>query len=86
MPCILFNLSPKINAEDMTLAGAHLSAPYVDQYGETDDSLVRGNPLHLDAEKYAALDRMWLLHEIPDKISSMFDPEAFVIQEHWSKY
>ena len=75
-----------INAESIAFAGAHLSAPYVDQYGETDDSLVRGNPLHLDAEKYAAVDRMWLLHEIPDKISSMFDPEAFMIRRDWSEY
>ena len=39
------------------LSGAYLSAPYVDEYGETDKGLKRGNPLFLDQEKYAELNR-----------------------------
>ena len=40
-----------------TTRGAYLSAPYVDEYGETDKGLKRGNPLFLDQEKYAELNR-----------------------------
>ena len=38
-------------------SGAYLPAPYVDEYGETDKMLRRGNPLMLDEEKYAELNR-----------------------------
>ena len=67
-------------------AGAFLSAPYVDEYGETDDGLRRGNPLRLDAEKYAEVNKMWLLHEIPDKISAEFDPEVNIMRGDWNTY
>jgi len=37
--------------------GAFLPAPYLDEYGETDRGLKRGNPLYLDEEKYEELNR-----------------------------
>ena len=46
-----------IDNNTATLSGAYLPAPYVDEYGETDKGLRRGNPLMLDEEKYAELNR-----------------------------
>jgi hypothetical protein len=34
--------------------GCFVSPPYLDQYGETDQGLRRGNPLHLSHERYTA--------------------------------
>ena len=61
--------------------GAFLPAPYLDEYGEADKGLKRGNPLYLDMEKYEELNRMWLRNEVPEKIARMFDPEILVYIE-----
>ena len=37
--------------------GTFLSAPYLDEYGEADKGLKRGNPMYLDQEKYEELNR-----------------------------
>lgn len=61
--------------------GAFLPAPYLDEYGEADKGLKRGNPLYLDMEKYEELNRMWLRNEVPEKIARMFDPEILMYIE-----
>ncbi|UYV79674.1 UBR1 [Cordylochernes scorpioides] len=48
--------------------GCYLSPPYVDEYGETDQGLMRGNPLHLCLEHYRTLHRLWLNHELAETI------------------
>ena len=63
--------------------GAYLSAPYVDEYGEHDDMLKRGNPLKLDSQKYADLKKMWTNNEIHDKISRSFDQDLLIISADW---
>ena len=65
------------------LLGAFLSAPYVDEYGEFDDGLKRGNPLHFDPDKYEELKKMWLNNQVPDKISRSFDPDILIITADW---
>ena len=45
--------------------GIFIQPPYVDQYGETDAGLRRGNPLHLCQEKYRKLYKLWLNHAVP---------------------
>ena len=48
----------KQQEHDTTLfLGTFLPAPYIDEYGETDKGLKRGNPLSLDPEKYEELNR-----------------------------
>jgi len=37
--------------------GTFLSAPYLDEYGEADKGLKRGNPMYLDQDKYEELNR-----------------------------
>lgn len=48
--------------------GCLMSAPYLDDYGETDQGLRRGNPLHLCQERYKKLHLMWLSHGIHEEI------------------
>ena len=49
--------------------GCFFKSPYVDQYGETDPNLRRGNPLQLCPEKYRKIYKLWLNHQIPQEIS-----------------
>jgi len=49
--------------------GCFLPAPYVDDYGETDVTLKRGNPMHLCKTAYKDLHRLWLSHSIPEKVA-----------------
>ncbi len=47
----------------------------MDEYGETDSGLIRGNPLHLDPTKYNDLAKVWINGDIPARIARSFDPE-----------
>ncbi|CAG0889985.1 unnamed protein product [Darwinula stevensoni] len=53
--------------------GCFISPPYLDDYGETDAGLRRGNPLHLSRESYQKLERLWLGHGIPEKINHVME-------------
>ncbi|XP_051941847.1 E3 ubiquitin-protein ligase UBR1 isoform X3 [Hippocampus zosterae] len=49
--------------------GSTYPAPYLDDYGETDPHLGRGNPLHLCPERYRKLKKMWQTHCILEEIA-----------------
>jgi len=49
--------------------GCYVSPPYLDQYGETDQGLKRGNRLTLCTERYKKLERIWLNHGIPEEVA-----------------
>ncbi|XP_035225375.1 E3 ubiquitin-protein ligase UBR2-like [Stegodyphus dumicola] len=49
--------------------GCFTAPPYVDEYGETDQGLFRGNPLHLCSERYEELHELWLSHNVPERVS-----------------
>lgn len=49
--------------------GCFVSPPYLDEYGETDQGLRRGNPLTLCADKFQKLQHIWLGHGIHEIIS-----------------
>ncbi|XP_067943651.1 E3 ubiquitin-protein ligase UBR2-like isoform X2 [Watersipora subatra] len=49
--------------------GCFLPAPYVDDYGESDVQLKRGNPLHLCSTAYRDLHRLWLSHGIQQRVA-----------------
>ncbi|XP_077477327.1 E3 ubiquitin-protein ligase UBR1 isoform X1 [Stigmatopora argus] len=49
--------------------GSTYPAPYLDDYGETDPHLGRGNPLHLCPERYRKLKQMWKQHCILEEIA-----------------
>uniref|UniRef100_A0A672KZY2 E3 ubiquitin-protein ligase n=1 Tax=Sinocyclocheilus grahami TaxID=75366 RepID=A0A672KZY2_SINGR len=49
--------------------GSPYPAPYLDDYGETDPQLGRGNPLHLCPERYRKLFHMWQQHCVLEEIA-----------------
>ncbi|XP_037871161.1 E3 ubiquitin-protein ligase UBR1 isoform X2 [Bombyx mori] len=59
--------------------GAKMPAPYLDTYGETDQGLSRGNPLHLCHERYEALRILWLSHGVHERIARALDTNMLVI-------
>ena len=63
--------------------GCFVQPPYLDQYGETDTGLRRGNPLHLCPEKYRKIYKMWLNHSIPEEISHTLESNQFLITTPW---
>jgi len=53
--------------------GGFISPPYVDEYGETDQGLRRGNPLRLSYQKYEFFRRLWINHGIPEEVVRLND-------------
>ena len=66
-----------------TSKGCFILPPYVDQYGETDPGLRRGNPLKLDREKYRKIYKLWLNHSIPQEISHSLEANHYMIHTPW---
>ncbi|CAH0663514.1 unnamed protein product [Chilo suppressalis] len=58
--------------------GAMLPAPYLDSYGETDQGLRRGNPLHLCPERYEKLRILWLSHGLHERIARALDNNMLI--------
>lgn len=64
--------------------GCFLSAPYLDDYGETDQGLRRGNPLHLCSESYKKLQLLWLGHGIHEEIARKTEAQSHIFQIQWN--
>ncbi|XP_069773436.1 E3 ubiquitin-protein ligase UBR1 isoform X2 [Narcine bancroftii] len=58
--------------------GCFIPAPYLDDYGETDQLLRRGNPLHLCVERYKKLQQLWLQHRILEEITRHQDVNQII--------
>ncbi|XP_054000464.1 E3 ubiquitin-protein ligase UBR2 [Hylaeus anthracinus] len=57
--------------------------PYLDEYGETDQGLRRGNPLRLCHDKYRQLNQLWLGHGLHESISRALESSSTPIRwEH----
>lgn len=63
--------------------GCFIQPPYVDQYGETDTGLKRGNPLRLCPDRYRKIYQIWLNHRIPEEISHTLEANQFYITTPW---
>lgn len=63
--------------------GCYMPAPYIDDHGETDFGLLRGNPLHLNLQHYEKLQQMWLTHAIPEQISRTLEYSAYASSVNW---
>ncbi|XP_075451842.1 E3 ubiquitin-protein ligase UBR2 isoform X1 [Ascaphus truei] len=48
--------------------GCFYAPPYLDDYGETDQGLRRGNPLHLCKERFKKIQKLWQQHNITEEI------------------
>lgn len=63
--------------------GSLMSAPYLDEYGETDQGLRRGNPLHLCKERLHKLHMMWLGHSLHEEIARTTEITNSLIATQW---
>ncbi|KAB0798887.1 hypothetical protein PPYR_06767 [Photinus pyralis] len=72
---ILFLASP--------MRGCFVSPPYLDEYGETDQGLRRGNPLQLCKERYKKLHTLWLSHSIHEEIARAIESSTNVVATQW---
>ncbi|XP_076833759.1 E3 ubiquitin-protein ligase UBR1 [Brachyhypopomus gauderio] len=63
--------------------GSTYPAPYLDDYGETDPQLGRGNPLHLCPERYKKLHQLWLQHCILEEIARSLEVLNIMFAFEW---
>jgi len=63
--------------------GCYMPPPYLDQYGETDQGLKRGNPLTLCTERYAKLHRLWLNHGIAEEVTHNLESSPGFVTTEW---
>jgi hypothetical protein len=63
--------------------GCFLLPPYLDEYGETDQGLRRGNPLALSTEKYEVFRKIWLQHGIPEEIARTTEHSTSIVPTEW---
>lgn len=72
---ILFLASPQ--------RGCFASPPYLDDYGETDQGLRRGNPLRLCEARYKKLQTLWLSHSIHEEIARAIESSNNIVATQW---
>ncbi|KAM9341690.1 E3 ubiquitin-protein ligase UBR1 [Symphorus nematophorus] len=63
--------------------GSTYPAPYLDDYGETDPHLGRGNPLHLCPERYRKLNQLWQQHCILEEIARSLEVVNIMFAFEW---
>ncbi|KAM3594627.1 uncharacterized protein V6R79_011104 [Siganus canaliculatus] len=63
--------------------GSTYPAPYLDDYGETDPNLGRGNPLHLCPERYRKLNQLWQQHCILEEIARSLEVVNVMFAFEW---
>uniref|UniRef100_A0A8C5MRZ6 E3 ubiquitin-protein ligase n=1 Tax=Leptobrachium leishanense TaxID=445787 RepID=A0A8C5MRZ6_9ANUR len=64
--------------------GCLYPAPYLDEYGETDPGLKRGNPLYLSRERYQKLHQLWQQHCIIEEIARNLEISQMFFGFNWS--
>ncbi|XP_054260913.1 E3 ubiquitin-protein ligase UBR2 isoform X2 [Macrosteles quadrilineatus] len=63
--------------------GCFMTPPYLDDYGETDQGLRRGNPLRLCRERYRKLQLLWLSHGIHEEIARAIESSNSLVATQW---
>ncbi|XP_028676541.1 E3 ubiquitin-protein ligase UBR2 isoform X1 [Erpetoichthys calabaricus] len=63
--------------------GCFYPPPYLDDYGETDQGLRRGNPLHLCQERYRKIERLWQQHSITEEIGHAQEANQTLVGIDW---
>ncbi|XP_056151209.1 E3 ubiquitin-protein ligase UBR1 [Lampris incognitus] len=66
--------------------GSTYPAPYLDDYGETDPNLGRGNPLHLCPERYRKLHQLWQQHCILEEIARSLEVVSVMYTFEWHTF
>uniref|UniRef100_A0A8C2EZT0 E3 ubiquitin-protein ligase n=1 Tax=Cyprinus carpio TaxID=7962 RepID=A0A8C2EZT0_CYPCA len=63
--------------------GCFYAPPYLDDYGETDQGLRRGNPLHLCQERYRKIQKLWRQHSITEEIGHAQEANQTLVGIDW---
>ncbi|XP_045921228.1 E3 ubiquitin-protein ligase UBR2-like [Micropterus dolomieu] len=63
--------------------GCFYPPPYLDDYGETDQGLKRGNPLHLCSERYRKIERLWRQHGVAEVIGHAQEANQTLVAIDW---
>uniref|UniRef100_A0A8D1GW28 E3 ubiquitin-protein ligase n=1 Tax=Sus scrofa TaxID=9823 RepID=A0A8D1GW28_PIG len=63
--------------------GCFYSPPYLDDYGETDQGLRRGNPLHLCKERFKKIQKLWHQHSITEEIGHAQEANQTLVGIDW---
>ncbi|KAJ4923804.1 hypothetical protein JOQ06_028059 [Pogonophryne albipinna] len=63
--------------------GCFYPPPYLDDYGETDQGLKRGNPLHLCAERYRKIEHLWRQHGVAEVIGHAQEANQTLVAIDW---
>ncbi|CAH1159942.1 unnamed protein product [Phaedon cochleariae] len=64
--------------------GCSVLPPYLDDYGETDQGLRRGNPLRLCPDRYKKLQTLWLGHGVHEEIARSIETSSHIVATHWN--
>ncbi|XP_050407008.2 E3 ubiquitin-protein ligase UBR2 isoform X1 [Patella vulgata] len=65
------------------IKGCFIPPPYLDDYGETDQGLRRGYPLHLCRDRYKQLHQLWFKHSIPETIAHNIESNNNFVAIEW---
>ncbi|XP_028846030.1 E3 ubiquitin-protein ligase UBR2 isoform X2 [Denticeps clupeoides] len=63
--------------------GCFYAPPYLDDYGETDQGLRRGNPLHLCRDRYRKIQKLWRQHSITEEIGHAQEANQTLVGIDW---
>lgn len=63
--------------------GSLACPPYLDEYGETDQGLRRGNPLRLCRDRYRQLNQLWLGHGLHETIARAIESSNTILTTQW---
>ncbi|XP_070442170.1 E3 ubiquitin-protein ligase UBR2 isoform X3 [Equus przewalskii] len=63
--------------------GCFYSPPYLDDYGETDQGLRRGNPLHLCQERFKKIQKLWQQHSVTEEIGHAQEANQTLVGIDW---
>nr|XP_009484512.1 PREDICTED: E3 ubiquitin-protein ligase UBR2 [Pelecanus crispus] len=63
--------------------GCFYPPPYLDDYGETDQGLRRGNPLHLCKERFKKIQKLWQQHSITEEIAHAQEANQTLVGIDW---
>ncbi|XP_034283591.1 E3 ubiquitin-protein ligase UBR2 isoform X2 [Pantherophis guttatus] len=63
--------------------GCFYAPPYLDDYGETDQGLKRGNPLHLCRERFKKIQKLWQQHSITEEIGHAQEANQTLVGIDW---
>ncbi|XP_064173858.1 E3 ubiquitin-protein ligase UBR2 isoform X1 [Anguilla rostrata] len=63
--------------------GCFYAPPYLDDYGETDQGLRRGNPLRLCRLRYRKIQKLWRQHSITEEIGHAQEANQTLVGIDW---